>query len=59
MLLDHDGYLPSFACITDGKKADVQMARIVSLATAPSSSMDRGYNDYRTVRQLDRTGSIL
>jgi hypothetical protein len=28
MLLDHDGYLPSYAWITDGKCADVRMARL-------------------------------
>jgi hypothetical protein len=44
--LDHDGYLPSFAHITDGKKADVKVARIVSLAPGSIIVMDRGYNDY-------------
>ena len=46
LLLDHDGYLPSFAHITDGKKADVNIARIVSLAPGSIIVMDRGYNDY-------------
>jgi hypothetical protein len=32
MLLDHDEYLPSFACITDGKKDDRSVARGMSLA---------------------------
>ena len=47
LLLDHDGYLPTFACITEGKKADVSFARNVSLAAGSIVAMDRGYNDYR------------
>ena len=27
LLLDHDGYLPTYAVITDGKKADITVAR--------------------------------
>jgi hypothetical protein len=46
LLLDHDGYLPSFAHITNGKKADVRMARLLSLAPGSIIAMDRGYNDY-------------
>lgn len=47
LLLDHDGYLPTFACITEGKKADVSFARNISLAAGSIVAMDRGYNDYR------------
>jgi len=46
LLLDHDGYLPSFAHITNGKKADVRIARLLSLAPGSIIAMDRGYNDY-------------
>ena len=56
LLLDHDGYLPSFACITDGKKADVNIARIVSLAPGSIIVMDRGYNDYELFANWTRTG---
>lgn len=56
LLLDHDGYLPSFACITDGKKADVHIARIVSLAHGSIIVMDRGYNDYELFANWTRTG---
>ncbi len=46
LLLDHDGYLPSYALITNGKKADVKMARKFPLAKGSIVAMDRGYNDY-------------
>lgn len=47
LLLDHDGYLPSYAYISNGKKADVKIARMISLAPGSIIAMDRGYNDYR------------
>ena len=47
LLLDHDGYLPVFACISNGKKHDVTVARKVPLARGSIVAMDRGYNDYR------------
>jgi hypothetical protein len=56
LLLDHDGYLPTFAHITDGKKADVHIARIVSLAPGSIIVMDRGYNDYELFANWTRTG---
>jgi len=47
LLLDHDGYLPTFAYISNGKKHDVTVARLVPLAPGSIVAMDRGYNDYR------------
>lgn len=47
LLLDHDGYLPTFAYISNGKKHDVTVARMVPLASGSIVAMDRGYNDYR------------
>jgi len=46
MLLDHDGYLPSFACITDGKKDDRSVARGIALAKGSIVVVDRGYTDF-------------
>jgi len=46
LLLDHDGYLPTFAYITNGKKHDVTIARKAPLAPGSIVAMDRGYNDY-------------
>lgn len=47
LLLDHDGYLPTFACITDGKTHDVTQARRLTLAKGSIVAMDRAYNDYK------------
>jgi hypothetical protein len=47
LLLDHDGYLPTFAYISNGKKHDVTVARKVPLAPGSIVAMDRGYNDYK------------
>jgi len=47
LLLDHDGYLPTFAYISNGKKHDVTIARKVPLSPYSIVAMDRGYNDYR------------
>jgi hypothetical protein len=46
LLLDHDGYLPTFAHISNGKKHDVTIARKVPLSPYSIVAMDRGYNDY-------------
>ena len=56
LLLDHDGYLPSFACISEGKKHDVHIARLLSLAPGSIIAMDRGYNDYRLFANWSRNG---
>jgi hypothetical protein len=47
LLLDHDGYLPTYAYISNGKKHDVTIARKVPLAPGSIVAMDRGYNDYK------------
>jgi hypothetical protein len=47
LLLDHDGYLPTYAYISNGKKHDVTIARTVPLAVGSIVAMDRGYNDYK------------
>lgn len=46
LLLDHDGYLPSFAVITEGKVADVKIAREFRFDPGTIVIDDRGYNDY-------------
>jgi hypothetical protein len=47
LLLDHDGYLPTYAYISNGKKHDVTVARKVPLSPYSIVAMDKGYNDYR------------
>ena len=46
LLLDHDGYLPTFALITEGKVPDVKITRTFDLPPGSIVAMDRGYNDY-------------
>jgi len=46
LLLDHDGYLPSYALISDGKVADVSVTQELALPAGSVVVMDRGYNDY-------------
>ena len=46
LLLDHDGYLPSFALITEGNVSDVRVARQFHFDPGSIVVDDRGYNDY-------------
>jgi hypothetical protein len=46
LLLDHDGYLPSFAVITEGKVADVKVVSEFHFAPGTIVVDDRSYNDY-------------
>lgn len=46
MVLDHDGYLPSFAVLTEGKAADITAARQMPFAPGTMLAFDRGYADY-------------
>jgi hypothetical protein len=46
LLLDHDGYLPCFAVITDGNTPEVEIARQLHFDPDTIIVDDRGYNDY-------------
>jgi hypothetical protein len=46
LLLDHDGYLPSVAVVTEGRTHDVKVARTLRLDPGTILVMDRGYVDY-------------
>jgi hypothetical protein len=56
LLLDHDGFLPCYAVITEGKQHEVQVARQLSYAAGTLLVMDRGYNDYTWFADLTRQG---
>ena len=61
VLLDHDGYLPTFAHITDGKTHEVTVARDVIIRDFdfPEGSIivfDRGYTDYSLFAHWCRSG---
>ena len=46
LLLDHDGYFPSFAHITNGDRHEVTMASRFPLEPGSIVVLDRGYNNY-------------
>jgi len=56
LLLDHHGYLPSFACITDGKTSDIEVARQFQFAPGTVVVMDRAYVDYDWWERLTKQG---
>jgi hypothetical protein len=56
LVLDHDGYLPSVAVITDGKHADVRVARRLRFAPGTILVMDRGYLDFAWFAALTAQG---
>jgi hypothetical protein len=46
MLLDHDGYLPSFGVVTEGKAGELKVARSLPFEPGTILAIDRGYIDY-------------
>jgi len=46
LLLDHEGYLPVFAHITEGKVHDVKVAQHLAFPPGSILALDRGYVDY-------------
>lgn len=56
LLLDHDGFLPCYAVITEGKQHEVRIARQWSYEPGTLLVMDRGYNDYTWFAELTRQG---
>jgi hypothetical protein len=56
LMLDHDGYLPSFAVVTGGKYSELKVARGLCLEAGTILAIDRGYNDYVWFGQLRRDG---
>lgn len=54
LVLDHDGYLPSYAVLTDGKTADITAAKTMTFSAGTMLVFDRGYSDYNWWLQLSR-----
>jgi hypothetical protein len=54
--LDHQGYLPSWALVTDGKTADVKVAQLLRFSPGTIVAMDRGYVDYELFGRWSREG---
>ena len=58
-LLDHDGYIPSFANITDAKTSDIAIARTLNLAPGSIVVADRAYIDYAWLFSLNQKKNFL
>lgn len=56
LLLDHDGYFPEFAVITDGRGADVTTARQFALPAGSIIALDRGYYDFALFSEWNEQG---
>lgn len=56
LVLDHDGYLPSVAVITDGKCSDIRAAREFAFQSGTIVVMDRGYLDFAWFHRLTHQG---
>ena len=56
LLLDHDGYLPSFAVVTEGKHSEVAVARGLRLEPGTILVIDRGYKDYEWFAEMTVEG---
>lgn len=56
LLLDHDGCLPVFAHVTEGKTADVKVAQTLDFPRGTIVAMDRGYTDYRLYARWTKAG---
>jgi hypothetical protein len=59
LLLDHEGYLPSFAVVTEGKQHEVRVARQLDFAPGTILAIDRGYTDYEWFAKLTQEGVHL
>jgi IS4 transposase len=56
LVLDHDGHLPCYAVMTEGKTADITEARKVHFDPGTLLVFDRGYSDYSWWLDLTRGG---
>ena len=56
LMLDHDGLLPCYAVITDGKQHEVTVSRQWSFPPGAILIFDRGYNDYAWFERLTAEG---
>lgn len=56
MLLDHEGYLPMFAHITEGREHEIKTARGLDLPEDSIVAMDRGYYDFSLFQKWTDAG---
>jgi hypothetical protein len=58
-LLDHDGYIPAFASITDAKTSDLAFARTLTLPAGSIVVADRAYIDFAWLYKLNERKNFL
>jgi hypothetical protein len=56
LVLDHEGYLPSFGVVTEGKISDVKVAHTLRFEPGTIVVDDRGYNDYALFAKWTEAG---
>ena len=56
LLLDHDGYLPTFAYLSEGKTHEVRVARTLELPAGSIVALDKGYHDFGLYRRWTQAG---
>jgi hypothetical protein len=56
LLLDHDGYVPVFGHVTDGKMGDVKVAQTLDFPKGSIVAMDLAYTYYRLFTRWTRQG---
>ena len=56
LVLQHQGYLPAYAVITQGCKHEVTVARTLSFEAGTILVVDRGYTDYTWFAALTKRG---
>jgi putative transposase len=54
--LDHDGYIPHFAAITEGKVSDIDVGRTLHYNKGSIVVFDKGYTDYQWFKALNNKG---
>jgi len=56
LLLDHDGYLPVFGLVTEGKVADIKVAQSLDFPKGSVVALDRAYTDYKLYARWTQEG---
>ena len=56
LLLDHDGYLPVYAHLTEGNVHEMVVAKSLNFAKGTVVVMDRGYIDYKLFARWTKAG---
>jgi hypothetical protein len=57
--LDHDGYIPGFAVVTNARVHESQVKKIFNLPEGSMVTFDKGYNDYHLFYLLNDKGILF